>query len=138
VVPLQLSPDFQVAIAFEPACVAETRIVATQFINRQALQGSSLVCISTQGSRCDRTLGSYPIARINPERVSLKANPFRLQVLFVLVPRVLAALEPGAEISERLRRIFKLNTNEHFKLLPVIYPDAKNYSQRFSVDASRS
>jgi hypothetical protein len=36
-------------------------------------------------------------------------EPVQGSNLFMFVPRVLAALEPWAEISERLRRIFKLN-----------------------------
>jgi len=32
-------------------------------------------------------------------------NPFRVYMLFALDPRVVAALQPWAEISQRLRRI---------------------------------
>jgi len=45
----------------------------------------------------------------NPERDRWSANPYRVSILVGYKPRVLAALEPWAEISERLRRIFKLN-----------------------------
>src|SRR5215204_4447201 len=41
----------------------------------------------------------------NPERVRRLANPFRVSVHFwEFIPRVVAALQPWAEISERLRR----------------------------------
>src|SRR6185295_13884902 len=45
----------------------------------------------------------------NPERVRQSPNPFRVNAsFFIRAPRVLAVLEPWAEISERLRRNFKL------------------------------
>jgi hypothetical protein len=45
---------------------------------------------------------------LNPERVRQPPNPFRVWSQFNLCPRVLTPLEPWAEISERLRRNFKL------------------------------
>jgi hypothetical protein len=38
---------------------------------------------------------------MNPERVCLERNPFRVDLKHEIDPRVLAALEPRAEISER-------------------------------------
>src|ERR1043166_4852805 len=45
----------------------------------------------------------------NPERVPHVRNPFRVVRLSFVhgLPRVLTAFEPGAEISQRLRRIFQ-------------------------------
>ncbi len=40
----------------------------------------------------------------NPERVCRPPNPFRVSSLFEINPRVVAALQPWAQISERLRR----------------------------------
>jgi hypothetical protein len=45
---------------------------------------------------------------LNPERVRQPPNPFRVCSQLNLCPRVLTPLEPWAEISERLRRNFKL------------------------------
>src|SRR5829696_9583485 len=42
---------------------------------------------------------------LNPEGVRQPPNPFRVWLRFKLCPRVLAMLEPWAEISERLWRI---------------------------------
>ena len=43
---------------------------------------------------------------VNPERVRQLPNPFRVQNNYCdCIPRVVAALQPWAEISERLRRI---------------------------------
>jgi len=42
--------------------------------------------------------------RFNPERVPRPANPFRVSDSFVTAPKVVAALQPWAEISQRLRR----------------------------------
>jgi hypothetical protein len=47
----------------------------------------------------------YEVA-MNPERVPLTANPFRVNGYLCLDPRVLTTFEPWAEISERLRRIW--------------------------------
>jgi hypothetical protein len=55
--------------------------------------------------RAATTLGSYEEIRFNPERVRQLANPFRVCCLSgARKPRVLATLEPWAEISQRLRR----------------------------------
>jgi len=40
----------------------------------------------------------------NPERVRQAPNPFRVWWFFACFHRVVAALQPWAEISERLRR----------------------------------
>ena len=40
----------------------------------------------------------------NPERVRQPANPYRVNFYFNGGPKVVAALQPWAEISERLRR----------------------------------
>ena len=45
---------------------------------------------------------------INPERVPLKTNPVRVLTLIGVRTQGFAMLEPWAEISERLRRNFKL------------------------------
>jgi hypothetical protein len=43
---------------------------------------------------------------LNPERVSPATNPFRVELkLESRKPRVVAALQPWAEISQRLRRM---------------------------------
>jgi hypothetical protein len=44
---------------------------------------------------------------MNPERVGQPPNPFRVEKLIVPIPRVLAALEPWAEIMQRHRRLLK-------------------------------
>ena len=41
----------------------------------------------------------------NPEGVSPRPNPFRVDCFLRQLPGVLASLEPRAEISERLRRL---------------------------------
>jgi hypothetical protein len=44
------------------------------------------------------------------KRVRQLPNPFRVESLIARIPQVVAALQPGAEISERLRRYrFKLH-----------------------------
>src|SRR5215217_2096489 len=44
---------------------------------------------------------------LNPERVWHLANPFRVDMNSGCIPRVVAKLQPWAEISERLRRRLK-------------------------------
>ena len=51
----------------------------------------------------------------NPERIRLDRNPFRVSIFFCVDPKVVAALQPWAEISERLRRIFKVNQSAKSK-----------------------
>ena len=47
---------------------------------------------------------------LNPERARQPPNPFRVfTTLFVMLPGLSLALQPWAEISQRLRRIGKLN-----------------------------
>jgi hypothetical protein len=41
---------------------------------------------------------------LNPERVRLKTNAFSVSIFYFANPGVVAALQPQAEISERLRR----------------------------------
>jgi hypothetical protein len=75
--------------------------------------------MSAQSWSVATTLGSqFTQMRINPERVHSVANPFRVdsQVRWIK-PRVLATLEPWAEISERLRRIFVCFSIPQNKLL---------------------
>jgi len=45
-----------------------------------------------------------PRNEINPERVRLPRNPFRVIQAFEFIPRVVAALQPWAAISQRLWR----------------------------------
>jgi len=44
---------------------------------------------------------------MNPERVRLATNPFRVSIfIFIVYPGLSLALQPWAEISQRLRRYF--------------------------------
>ena len=60
--------------------------------------------ISAQGWSGATTLGQSSTNLLNPVRVRLGMNPFRVKIFLYMVPRVLAALEPWAKISQRLRR----------------------------------
>src|SRR5829696_4353176 len=83
--------------------------------HRRRLKRRRRWLISAQDWSAATTLGSSLIIRNNPERVRQPPNPFRVHPsFFIRIPRVLAALEPWAEISERLRRYSYLNaTNGH-------------------------
>jgi len=52
---------------------------------------------------------------LNPVRVRQPRNPFRVgRLLCIRLPRVVAALQPWAEISQRLRRICSILTTEFY------------------------
>jgi hypothetical protein len=66
--------------------------------------------------------------RYNPERVRRLANPYRVSIYLAYKPKVLAALEPWAEVSQRLRRIFKLEPNTLFQV-GVLFPRLNQHGQ---------
>ena len=71
---------------------------------------------------------AFPCSEDNTDSVVSQVYypPFQGLELFVMkFPRVLATLEPWAEISQRLRRFFKLNSSESGKLPGLFYKFCK-------------
>ena len=65
--------------------------------------------ISAQGSSLREPWDPIINKRTTLKGFVLKANPFRVKANVYWLTQGSRKLEPGAEISERLRRIFKLN-----------------------------
>jgi len=71
--------------------------------------------------------------RHNPERVRQPSNPVRVQNASNMRSPGFSFLEPWAEISERLRRIFKLNQYRPLGLCGLII-----FADKFTAEAQRT